>query len=72
MGGGGNTNGGGGTTSGAEEVERILVEARRKYGKISSLKEKLESNISMIKKVPDPPVSEVRSLIQILISFISI
>jgi len=44
--------GNGGTTSGAEEVERILQEARRKYGKISSLKKNVEANISMIKKIP--------------------
>lgn len=44
--------GNGGTTSGAEEVERILQEARKKYGKISSLKENVEANISIIKKIP--------------------
>ena len=40
-------------------------EARKKYGKISSLKEKVEANISVIKKLPTD-FSEVKLLCFIL------
>jgi len=46
---------GGGTTSGAEEVDRILEAARKKYGKIRSFREKIvKEDISIISKVPPP------------------
>jgi len=42
-----------GTTSGAEEVDKILREARRKYGRIRSLQAQIEKeNISIIPKLP--------------------
>jgi hypothetical protein len=55
------TGGGGGSpTSGAEEVDRILTEARRRYGRIrpTSFRQNIDSqNISAIAKPPE--VSEV-------------
>jgi len=44
-----------GTTSGAEEVDKILREARRKYGRIRSFQQKIDKeNISFIPKVEMP------------------